>query len=61
MGEKARLKIRLRIKGRTTIKGISFRHAIKNTFPYDIIINKYKNVQAGPKTQEGGAHDGFIS
>jgi hypothetical protein len=61
MGENARLKIRLRIKGRTTINGISFRHAIKNTFPYDTAIRIYKNVQAGPKTQEGGAHEGFIN
>ena len=60
-GEKAKLKIRLRINGRTTIKATSFFAPIKNTFPNDTAISIYKNVQTGPNSQDGGAHEGLIS
>ena len=60
-GVKAKLKIRLRIKGKTTIKAISFFIPIRNTFPKDIAIKIYRNVQTGPKSQLGGAHKGLTS
>ncbi len=37
-GVKEKLKIKFKIKGRTTIRGICFCHAIKNTLPNDIAI-----------------------
>jgi hypothetical protein len=37
-GVKAKLKIRLRMKGKTTIKAISFFQPIKNTFPNETAI-----------------------
>ena len=46
--------------GKVTIKGICFWTNIKNTFPKDIAINIYRTVQTGPKSHDGGAHDGLI-
>lgn len=59
-GVKAKLKIRLRIKGKTIIKAISFFQPIKNTFPNEMAIKIYRNVHTGPKSQPGGDHEGLI-
>jgi len=59
-GVNAKLKIRLRIKGRTTIKATSFFQPIKNTLPNDMMIKIYKNVHTGPKSQLGGDQEGLI-
>lgn len=60
-GVKAKLKTRLRTKGRATISAISFFQAIKNTLPKESAIKIYKNVHTGAKSHEGGAHEGLIS
>ncbi len=60
MGEKRKLKIRFRINGKATMKGISLWTNMRNTFPNEIAINIYSTVQTGPKSQDGGAHDGLI-
>ena len=61
IGVKIKLKIRLIIKGKRMISVIWPCHAIRNTIPKDKAINKYKNVQTGPKSLEGGAHEGLIN
>ena len=60
-GVKAKLKIRLRIKGKTTIKATSFFKPIKNTLPNEIAIKIYKNDHTGPKSHDGGDHEGLTS
>jgi len=60
-GVKAKLNMRLRIKGKTTIKATSFFQAIKNTFPKETVIKTYRNVHTGPKSQAGGDHAGLMS
>lgn len=58
---KAKLKIRLSRNGNAIIRGISFCQVIKNTLPKDKRIKMYKKVQTGPKSHDGGDHDGFFS
>jgi hypothetical protein len=60
IGENIKLKIRLSIKGRTTINPICFCKAKTKTFPKDTAIKIYKKVQTGPNKYDGGAQDGFI-
>ena len=60
-GVKVKLKIRLRIKGKTTKKGTSFFQPINNTFPNEMAIMIYRNVHTGPNNHEGGDHEGLIS
>ena len=60
-GVKAKLNKRFRINGKATQKVICFCQAMINTFPKEMVIRIYNRDQAGPKTQEGGAHDGLRS
>lgn len=60
IGEKRKLKIRFRRNGNATMKGICLWTNIRNTFPNEMAINIYSTVQTGPKSQDGGAHDGLI-
>jgi len=57
----AALKIRLRIKGRSTIKGIPPLKYMYATYPKEIPMMVYNTLHTGPNNQEGGAHSGFIS
>lgn len=60
-GVNAKLKIKLKRNGIATANGSCFCHAKNNTFPNDSAINTYKNVHTGPKSHEGGAHEGFAN
>jgi hypothetical protein len=60
MGEKIKLKIKFKIKGRAIKKGISCPHAMRNTLPKEIMMRIYKTVHAGQKSQAGGAREGFL-
>jgi hypothetical protein len=42
------------------MKGICLWTNIRKTFPNEMAINMYSTVQTGPKSQDGGAHDGLI-
>jgi len=60
-GVKARLKKMLNIKGKATIQVIRFCANKTKTWLKEIIIKRYKKLQAGPNSQAGGAHDGLIN
>lgn len=60
-GVNEKLKMRLRINGRATVNRIFFFQAMYKTLPNESAIMIYNTVQTGPKTQLGGAHEGFKS
>jgi hypothetical protein len=60
-GVNMRLKTIFKMNGNATMRGISFLNAMKKTFPKEMVIKTYRNVHAGPKTQAGGDHVGFMS
>jgi hypothetical protein len=61
IGENNALKIKFKIKGNTTMKGIFFLKNFTNTVIKDIAINAYKKLQTGPNKYAGGAQSGLIS
>lgn len=60
IGENRKLNKRFNKNGKSIVNGIVFLKYINKTFPKEIAIKMYKNVQTGPKTQEGGDHVGLI-
>jgi hypothetical protein len=54
------LKSKFNKKGKATIKGICPSEKVQKTFPKEIAIKMYRIVQTGPKSQLGGAHEGFF-
>ena len=59
MGVKAKLHTRLRINGNTTTNAICCFNTIRMTDPNEMAIKIYRTVHTGPKSHEGGDHEGF--
>jgi hypothetical protein len=59
-GVKAKLNTKFNKKGKSTQKDILPLKKRNATYPKEIAIATYNTVQTGPKSQLGGAHEGFI-
>ena len=61
IGVNIKLKIRLRINGKMTIKGIFLCKNSRKALPKERIIRPYKIVHTGLKIHDGGAQEGLIN